>query len=65
MADELSQETRIKIGVPQGSVIGSLIFLLFVYDLPCVITTTTSRWSHNVHKATNCRVPSTMPGIGR
>ncbi len=32
VANALSQETRIKSGVPQGSVIGPLLFLLFVND---------------------------------
>ncbi len=31
MVDILSQETRIKSGVPQGSVIGSPIFLFYLY----------------------------------
>ncbi len=37
VADVLSQETRIKSGVPQESVIGPLLFLLFVNDLPSFI----------------------------
>ncbi len=36
VADALSQETRMKTGVPLGPVIGPLLFLLFVNDLPSV-----------------------------
>ncbi len=41
VADALSLETRIKGGVLLGSVIGPLLFLLFVTDLPTVISVAT------------------------
>ncbi len=41
MADALSQETRIKNGVRQLSVIEPLLFLLFVNDPPSVINVKT------------------------
>ncbi len=41
MADAFSLETRINGGVLLGSVIGPLLFLLFVTDLPSVISVTT------------------------
>ncbi len=37
VADALSKGTRIKSGVPQWSVVGLLLILLFVNDLPSVI----------------------------
>ncbi len=48
MADALSQETRIKSGVPQGSVVGPLLFLLFVNDLSSVINVTTLLFADDV-----------------
>ncbi len=36
----LSQETKINSGLPQRSVIGPIIFLLFANDLPSVINVT-------------------------
>ncbi len=41
VADALSQETKIRSGVHQGLAIGPLLFLVFVNDLPSVITVTT------------------------
>ncbi len=48
MAGALSQETSIRSGVPQGSVIGPLLFLLFVNDLPSVINVTTLLFADDV-----------------
>ncbi len=48
MADALSQETRIKGGEPKGSVIGPLLFLLFVNHLPSVIDVTTLPFADDV-----------------
>ncbi len=51
VADALSQETRIKSGVPQGPVIEQLLFLLFVNDLPDVINLTTLFFADDVKVA--------------
>ncbi len=44
----LSQETRIKSGVPQGSVIRQLLFLLLANDLPNVTTVITLLFADDV-----------------
>ncbi len=48
VADALSQEIRIKSGVSQGSVIGPLLFLLIVNDLPSVINVITLLFADDV-----------------
>ncbi len=48
VADALTQEIRIKSGVAQGSVIGPLLFLLFVNDLPSIINVTTLLFADDV-----------------
>ncbi len=48
MADALLQETRIKSGVPQVSVIRPILFLLYVNDLPSVINLTTMVFADDV-----------------
>ncbi len=62
VANALSQETSIKSRVPQGSVIGPLLFLLLTTSQ---VTSMASRWSHHALKATFYRAHSTMPGLGR
>ncbi len=48
LGDALSQETRIKGGEPKGSVIGPLLFLLFVNHRQSVIDVTTLPFADDV-----------------
>ncbi len=48
MADASSQETRIKSGVPQGSVIGILLLVLFANDFPSIINGITLLFADDV-----------------
>ncbi len=61
MADGLSQETRIKGGVPQRSVIGPLLFLLFVNDLPSVINGTTLLFADGVRMVSSRSQGDVLP----
>ncbi len=54
VADALSQEIRIKSGVPQGSVIGSLLFMLLVNGLPSVINVTSLLFADDVKMVSPC-----------
>ncbi len=54
LAAVLAQETRIKSGVPEGSVIGSLLFLLLINDLPSVISMLTLPFADDVRMVSPC-----------
>ncbi len=69
--DALSQETAVKSGVHNESVIGSFLLLLFVNIPPSGINVTTLLFGDDVKMASLrsqsdiCRAPSKMSEIGR
>ncbi len=71
MADALSQEARIEGGVPQGSVIGPLLFLLFVNELKRVNNVTILPFADEIKmvsprsQSAFCRARSVISGFGQ
>ncbi len=62
VANALSQETRIKSGVPQGSVFGPLIFFLSVNYLPSVTNVTALLFTDYVKKVSPCSQSDLLQG---
>ena len=55
VGDELSTWESVLSGVPQGSVLGPLLFLLFINDMPAITTNTTTLFADDSKLIGNAR----------
>ena len=60
----LSQWAHVKSGVPQGSVLGPILFVLFINDMPNVITNTCRIFADDTKIFSNALNPSLQDDIG-
>ena len=57
VGDELSTWEPVLSGVPQGSVLGPLLFFLFINDMPAITTNTTTSFADDSKLIGNARIP--------
>ena len=55
VGDEISSWEPVLCGVPQGSVLGPLLFLLFINDMPDITTNTTTLFADDSKLIGNTR----------
>ena len=60
VGDELSTREPVLSGVPQGSVLGLLPFLLFINDIPAITTNITTLFADESKLIGNTRSPATI-----
>ena len=63
VGDELSAWETVSSGVPQGSVLGSLLFLIFLNDMPAITTNTTMLFADDPKLIGNVRSPETIQSV--